>query len=353
MARLGTEYAIEVAGFILAREALGHSIRVDRESGDVWRIDMPEVPDSFRTLRATIGGEDPALKDPRQHAPVAVVDRDQAFVTVRMINVVVNFDADLSVETFDNERDGARYDGLLRKYQEQALDLAADFTARLRLTTEQMHIEPTGAYPQLVGAMRLHDLDAGKPFNVLIAPAGWIRMIGEEQILDAQHMDVLGSEMSEGLLEPEESLLSEARYLAHSEAGGSADRATLLAAIAAELRIKRTLRRIARDPNAVALLLENPRDWSMAVHGLYLKALPVFAEHELGPEHEASAKDVQRLFTARNGIAHKGEVITAVDAKAHVEAAREAFRILAAISKGGPVWEARGSEGDAADIDLN
>ncbi len=76
------------------------------------------------------------------------------------------------------------------------------------------------------------------------------------------------------------------------------------------------------------LLLSNPRDWSQAAHGLFQKTLPTILGRDLGEQHKRLSVRVQKLFTARNDVAHRGENIEGEEAKRHVATAKEAVDLL-------------------------
>jgi selenocysteine lyase/cysteine desulfurase len=63
----------------------------------------------------------------------------------------------------------------------------------------------------------------------------------------------------------------------------------------------------------------------MSAHGLFLKAIPVMLGQEASERHKALAREVQSLFTARNGIVHKGGSVSREDAGKHIQTAREAL----------------------------
>jgi hypothetical protein len=101
-----------------------------------------------------------------------------------------------------------------------------------------------------------------------------------------------------------------------------------------ELQTKQTLKMLAGEDKAdvLELLLEHPQDWSMSAHGLFHKALPTLAGRDLGDEHRELAKRVQKLFTARNRVAHRGERLHNQSAKIHVATAEAAIRFLRKVS---------------------
>lgn len=326
MTLLGAAFTIEIAGILVARDVLGQALTF-RASGGAWKIKFPAEPGDFRPAWARPAQQD---LDPREYNPIAVIDDGGSLVEVRLVEVWVNFEHDrLSAKTFDAARDGQEYQGLLFRYEAEALGFVSDVCARLRLAHGQHWIEPAGRYPRSVGALDLVDLDTQRRFPVHLFRAGSMRVIADP--LTAGDLPNLEKTLRQGRIDPEELLLSEAVYLARESP--APDRATLLAAIAVELRTKRVLRRLAGPGRAALLdlLLESPRDWSMSAHGLFLKAVHEFAGTTADAEYRATAKRVQALFTARNSFAHKGTPVSVEDGVAHVETALAAFKCLDAV----------------------
>ncbi len=129
-----------------------------------------------------------------------------------------------------------------------------------------------------------------------------------------------------------ETSLADARLLAES-VSPDLPRALLTAAIAAEAKIKATLVTKANPLAAdlVQLLLENPRDFSMAASALFDKALQAVAGRSLKNDDPALYRRIGRLFEVRNALAHRGKRPTAEEAKDGVSAVVEVFTWLDAL----------------------
>lgn len=338
MTLIGAEFYVEVDGILARHDVLGSSLKVVR-GGERFRIELPTDSDSFSFGYAslpTVGG---GRSDPREYTPnVAVLNESESLVRIRLVRVVVNIDAPLSIEGFQSSDPIQRelHDSILHALSDKATDIVGELCDRLNLEVNQDWIEPRGRYPRVVNMAGLIDLDAGMTFGTKIGRAGSLRVIDSDSILDASALTRLENSFEEGALQADELLLAEARHLIEGESAVALERSVLLSAIAVELRTKRLLRRLAEPDltRMVDLLLDNPNYWSRSPHGLFLKALPVLlGVEDVGPEHRALAKRVQRLFTSRNDIAHVGAPLTRNEAVEHVATAVDAFAFMKDISQ--------------------
>src|ERR1035438_5171317 len=102
-----------------------------------------------------------------------------------------------------------------------------------------------------------------------------------------------------------ESLLADAFYFIGLDPP-DCQRAVLIAAIACEVKVKDTLRqKVSADHlPLVELILENPRDWSLAAPALFDKGIEAALGRSLRSDDRAVYKGITRLFEARNRIAH-------------------------------------------------
>ncbi|MFN0105557.1 MAG: hypothetical protein ACKV2U_26155 [Bryobacteraceae bacterium] len=126
-----------------------------------------------------------------------------------------------------------------------------------------------------------------------------------------------------------ETLLADALYFIQLNPPDS-HRAVLIAAIACEVKVKDALRK--KTPTErlplVNLILENPRDWSMAAQALYDKVTKAAFGRSLKDENRILFKEIGELFELRNKIAHKGEKPDQAESKRLVRAGRRAFAWL-------------------------
>jgi hypothetical protein len=152
-----------------------------------------------------------------------------------------------------------------------------------------------------------------------------------EASLDAESAAQLSGQLvaNNGIRPIAETLLADALYFV-GLTPPDYQRAVLLAAIAGEVKVKDTLRRKV-SPDRLPLLdliLENPRDWSLAAAALFDKAASAALGHSLRLERPELFKDISKLFEVRNRIAHKGEKPHEPEARKVVLASRQAFRWL-------------------------
>jgi hypothetical protein len=335
MALVGAEMVIELHGVICGREVLGKSFSLKK--GDLKvRVDLPESADSFKFAYVSVPRIGDVEPDPRSYSPTSALimhSETQGTFELRLIRVVVNGEMKLGSEEFDHKIVEHRevHDKALHDFRNTALSVARDFSEWAAIKTKQTWIEPAGEYPQVVSMTELIDIDASAAFGIMLGTGGRLRIIDKNMILTPEVLEAIKDEMFDGRSPgPDQVLLAEAHHIVSGEQVTGPERATLLSAIALEVKIKATLNRLAcsSQEGILSLALENPRDVSVSAHGLFLKGVPAVLGEELGSEHAALAKRVQKLFTERNKIAHRGASIEKVDAEKHVLTAEDAFRFL-------------------------
>ena len=126
-----------------------------------------------------------------------------------------------------------------------------------------------------------------------------------------------------------ETLLADALYFT-GLAPPDYQRAVLIAAIACEVKVKETLRRKVQSDRRplIDLILENPRDWSVAAVALFDKGMDAALGRSLKSDNREMYKDINRLFEVRNRIAHRGKKPEENEARRVVLAAKKVFRWL-------------------------
>jgi hypothetical protein len=116
---------------------------------------------------------------------------------------------------------------------------------------------------------------------------------------------------------------------------GNPDRvqAVLLAAIACEVKIKQCLRELAgREQALLTVILENPRDVSLAALSLFDKALDAVCGRSLRRDNRELFNAVKTLFEDRNRIAHRGgEGLDTSELGRHIATAQAVFTYLEAL----------------------
>jgi hypothetical protein len=106
------------------------------------------------------------------------------------------------------------------------------------------------------------------------------------------------------------------------------------AAVACEVKIKRTLRQCAANgqQELLELLLNNPRDWSLALLRLFNRPLKIVAGVSLREENSPLWKRLDRLINRRNALVHKeADSPNEDEAREHVKTVVDVFRWLDAL----------------------
>lgn len=222
-----------------------------------------------------------------------------------------------------------------------AVELSGEFQVNLSIATgvvralvewsrvdlDQIGLGVADEFPPLMEFQRVLDLDSGSFYNQRIAHLG-------QASFRPNSARPVGTSFLESLLrdgEPGEppiahSLLADARHLAGRQPPDWL-RAVLVAAIATEVRVKEALKDAAAPESALLLdlVIESPRDVSLAAVSLFDKAMKAVTGHSLREEDSTLYKDVVHLFEARNRIAHRAMRPSAEEGQRAVDAAYRAF----------------------------
>ncbi len=207
-----------------------------------------------------------------------------------------------------------------------------------RVSLDQFGLALTSDEPALVDVQRVLDLDAGAFYPLGMAAPGWAsfrpgsaRTVTEpflREVLATGHRDSPSIAFA---------LLADARHLA-SHTPQDWLRAVLAAAIATEVRVKQVLRSAAADDARplVDLLLDHPRDASVAAANLFDKAMHAACGRSLRADDPGLFRQVEALFRVRNAVAHHARRPTAEQGAQAVQAAVGAFAWLASLPERGP-----------------
>jgi hypothetical protein len=103
-------------------------------------------------------------------------------------------------------------------------------------------------------------------------------------------------------------------------------RALLMAAIACEVEVKQTLTEQATGKDVESLIRQVVNRPPVA--GLFDAPMKAAAGRSLKDDNETVFASIGLLFERRNGLAHRGEMPDEAQARAGVEAMRDAFRWL-------------------------
>ena len=199
-----------------------------------------------------------------------------------------------------------------------------------RVALSQFGLALADDRPALVDVQRVFDLDAAEFYPLGMHAPGWasFRPGGARPVTEEFLREVLATGHQES---PPIALalLADARHLA-TRPPQDWPRAVLAAAIATEVRVKRALRSAATDGArpVVDVLLDNPRDASIAAVNLFDKAMDAVCGRSLRTDDRGLFKEVTLLFELRNQIAHHAGRPTAEEGARAVQAAVRAFAWL-------------------------
>jgi hypothetical protein len=205
-----------------------------------------------------------------------------------------------------------------------------EFLNQARGTLGQFWVGTSTDPPRMTGSS-LIDLDTDEPIPVIPPIESQALGLGSDAGItpdQVEHLATRASEASEVPL-PDE-LIADAKYLAYVRKPPDARLAVLLAAIACEAQIKRRLNSLVapgEDSRALlALILENPRDVTLAVVTHFDKTAKAVVGRSLREENKPLWKHAERLFEIRNEIAHgRGKQASEGEQRQAINCAGELF----------------------------
>jgi hypothetical protein len=135
----------------------------------------------------------------------------------------------------------------------------------------------------------------------------------------------------------EDRLLADARVIVRRGPTALLPQALVLAAISTEIRIKRTLEELASadQRDLIQILLNSPRDYSVAAQRLFDRPLKAISGHSLKDDDKELWKAAGALFVDRNAVAHKGAVHDVTRIREDVGSALRLKKYLANVATGG------------------
>jgi hypothetical protein len=324
MALLRSEFFFEIDNLLVEDSVLGASIEFQRESYRI-RVCLPTADGEFPGFEAgdfkAVGA---SLKNAYGH-PIS---------QVLILQLAVIGDGPTSSADFehaDGSVEGAIENGIDHLESTFALaDVAAAELIDWIRIQGQPWLALHGERPKSLEWGALYDETTGR-----VLPVGFrgarSRNFPVQAALNRKaftSLAHLADDQGPALPVPE-TLLADALHFVAGETPDFA-RAVLIAAIACEVKIKETLRKLAAPEMlpVLDLLLENPRDWSMAAASLFDKALKAVTGHSLRISNKNLFKHIEHLFTLRNRIAHRGEKPSKNDVEIVIGAATGVFRWL-------------------------
>jgi hypothetical protein len=330
MTKLLAVFVFEIRLWV-RRETLGFHQTLER-GGLTVALTLPRSPDDFRTWGLLENQEYRAVGLPS----AGTEDDPEQIVTANVIRVVVETEGEVTAADFDDEeryREAAdRALPIFDRANDVARAVANDLLAWTRSQYRHSWLGLSHEPAQEIGPASLIEAESGRRFPIGHSYHGVSQMRNTDLALGLSELQaLLGSVGAEESPPIPESLLSDAQFLAWELDPPDATRAVLMAAIACELKVKKSLQERCPDDQADLLdfVLENPREITVtAADGLFDKLMEVAQGRSLRKADPELFKRIRRLFEVRNNIAHRGIAPASEEASGLVRAARDAFTWL-------------------------
>jgi hypothetical protein len=254
-----------------------------------------------------------------------------AEVLMIRIEVEVVSDFKLPTEQIEVPTSVASYEGvkILRDTEQIAREFAQKYISLVRAELDQFWLGPSESQLKSTWLTLLLD-NSGNGIEASYGDPVAVTIYALDNILSEELNAAFIQKVLEGA-EPDlaATFLTDAQYTVLRANDPNLRQAVLLAAIACEVKIKDTITSLAtpEQRQLVDLLLDHPRDWTMAASSLYDKGLEAVCGRSLRKENIDLYKDIDLLFQDRNRIAHKGgDRVSADDIlKKHIRSAKSVF----------------------------
>lgn len=304
MADLRLVLDFSVSGLAVSATLLGRSFT------RVWRghrcaLEFPKDAQHFGVQR-----EKTYIDDPLMYVAVRSSEDEPIVVSVTVLRLTVDIpNAPFGASDFGGggtaELFQIAHNDVLVPAAEIARSLLATYLTHVRTVGRQPWLGPESSHPQGLGPSHLIDMESGSRL-----PTGYSEPLRGRLVTggltESEHEVFFGKDEQAAAPLPE-SFLADAIYLRSTDPPQH-QHAILLSAIACELKVKEVLIGAAPDHMAevVQLLFEHPADFSMPVRGLFDRAMKAVTGRSLREEDRPLYKAVDRLFQARNRVAHRG-----------------------------------------------
>lgn len=294
MANLMLITYFELEGLLIRPEAAGALVVINRDDGVMVRIDLPDGPAAFRFERVMVSIKR-EIPEPREYSPVTCL-LDGGTPEVRIVRAVVTTRTDVGFWDFtDWSQPPAKNveEATRSRLVAACAETVTAFVEWVWAEKGQVWNSSSGEYPKLVSSEPLLDLDAGRQFPVRSAIGQRINIVASKAIVTSDDVHTLGRLVERhGRPGLPELLLAEGRHFLFRQERLAPDRAVVLAAMALEIQVRTALRdrTSGQAHDLLELVLNNPRDWSLAAAALWDKALEAAFGRSLRREEGATYK---------------------------------------------------------------
>jgi hypothetical protein len=338
--RVGCAFYFETEGIWAERSIAGKSVTTEVD-GVAIRLDLPDSPQAFSYPYATASAVSPSGSERREQRdagddrpPPALEDSGGPCISIRVVRVVANVDAPARLRAGQSSPEARTSYDVARNRMRQAAQLALRRLEEwIRVDKEQVWLPPPAVEEIQIGSEEMVDLERSESLGVKTFSGGRLLVLPKGTELSTEDLARLP-----GLLKEDPPLwarvLADAQYYTWTDEWAAPERAVLFAALACELAVKETLRETAEGEvrALLELVLEHPRDYSLAAAELFAKPMQAITGRSLRDEDRALWKRVDVLFRERNRVAHKGARLSHREARELVASAVEAIEWLRRVS---------------------
>lgn len=304
-------------------ELLGSTMIVDR-GGYRIHVTIPASEDEFG----------PAWESGESVLAEGAQASDSGEWTCRMLQLIrLSVELELPDAALDDDLDRQTIDDTSRLLW-LAADVARrclyDYVTHVRISHGQFWLAHSAEGPRV--AWRTTVVDRGTGNKVRIGYSDPLKTgvwpCGKDALSAAAHAEAIRAVEIEAEAGVSALLLADAMYLAWTADSPQHREAVLLAAVAAEVKIKESLDSACAEPARPLLefALQNPRDVSVQAVALYDKAAEAVTGRSLRKEDRELYKSLESLFKHRNAVAHRAVVVEAEQVRADIMAARDAMK---------------------------
>lgn len=297
------------------------STRTVRRRGHEIHVTLPATMDDFGLMSDFA---EPALGGGTQ--------KDDKWISRSVTLMRLSVDLELPDSATDDSPNRATIDevhGLLGSAADVARKLLHEYIDLVRTRQGQYWLGHSAQSPRVTWLTTVVDRETGGRIRIGYNDPITVVRIGDERALSvADHEETLEAVETGSLADLPELLLADARHLAWSSEPQQYREAVLMAAVAAEIKIKETLHRVCPEPgrSILAFALRNPRDVSVQAASLYDKAAEAVTGRSLRKEDFEAYKALERLFVDRNAVAHRAQPMRGDEVRNDLIAAGKALQ---------------------------
>ncbi len=322
MIKAQAQFHFPVNGLYLTAELLGTTDILERDGRCIY-FTFPRMEDDFG-LRPN---------DKLKALGVGVTKKDEVkWLSREVLLLRVSVDIELPDEAREPKPEREVTNGVFERLNEAA-DVARsalrNYLDLVRTRGNQHWLSHSAGAPEVSWLTNVIEINSQRRLPFSYCDPITIVMMGPEVALSTEmHRELLNAAAEKDQPDTVESLLADAQYLAWSSKPPQYRESLLLAAVAAEVKIKTRLEQICpiEGKDILQFALRNPRDVSVQAASLYDKAAQAVANRSFRHENRKAYKSLERLFQVRNAVAHRAQTIEKKEVREGLNAAKAAIQ---------------------------